>query len=186
MSLSTSSSTPSRLPDVLGAGAVVGQEDDQRVVELAGLARARRGCGRCPGPSGRSAPRTPPCSAASRRGARLAVHGGCVGSRSVSCQCRSSDALLDQPLPAAPRAARPSRRRSGPCTSRCPRRARAAASAARCRRRTGRTACPVFVALVLVDEGDGLVADRVGVEQAGSCSASCSMLSLPRVSVFGP
>ena len=73
---------------------------------------------------------------------------------------------VDELLQPLARAARPSPCRSGPCTWRCPRRARAAASAARCRPRTGRRAGRACSRWCLRMNAHGLVADRVGVEEA--------------------
>ena len=67
-----------------------------RVVELARGARARRRCGRCPGPCGRPARRTPPCSAAASALCSAAGHGGCVGSRVGQLPVPVQDAPLDQ------------------------------------------------------------------------------------------
>ena len=176
------------LGDVLGAGAVVGEEDrsacrragpvrSQRVEDAADalvhavdLRRVDLHAAQQPGLVLGLAPRP----AASGRAATASTASSSMPSLDAAARSR----CLAQRVPA--------RRRSGRCTWRCPRRARAAASAARCRRRRGRTACRRAPRCVLLDVAHRLVADRVGVEERVVAPAPrARRSSLPRVSVFG-
>ena len=65
--------------ELLGAAAVVRQEQDQRVVELAGPLQPRHDLADRPGPSGRPSPRRPPCRAASHSFGRWRSQSGDAG-----------------------------------------------------------------------------------------------------------
>ena len=126
-------------PIDLGAAAVVLQEQDQRVVELAGPLQLRDDLAdalvhavdhRRVDFHARALPTSCPSTSSQSPGLR----------RHRPASGRSGRA--SPPSRTGPCGSARSRRRTCPCTWRCPPAARASASGRRCRRRTGRTACP--------------------------------------------
>ena len=147
-------------------GAVVRQEDHERVVERArSPLERRRGCARCPGPSGRSARRTPPCAALPTPCVRRIPPRGLRRIALAQLVPPARSALGDQALHARARAARPSRRRTRRGTARCP---PSRACSGQCGavyatyRKNGR---PGSRLPLLAHERLGFVGDRVGVEE---------------------